>query len=740
FDCDGTLADTMPAHYRAWQRVTGLHGIEFDEERFYGLAGRPTRDIGATLAAGAGLAIDVEQATVLAVNYVRMRSVLLDFGSELLRDRAELVAAAIDRDALEAVTAARVMAIATGDGLLGRRFDALRFTRGVLEAYPQFTGVSLGLEPNADGLDAKAAVSGTAPATEVDPPEAPADQTSTAALAGLPPQAHGHAGRFIPYWHRDRAAPERILLAPLTMFEGQYYQGARQRYLDPTQPDKWLVTEPYDYEGVPMVEQMYPISADGRFLGVAGVDRRLDRVTADLEEVQRRQKAAGWNVEIFVVGRLGRIVASTVRSPDFRMQSLTETPYNDILGDFHTAPDPDRVTRAVDPLSGADCLYAGARVPSATWTVVMQMRQADLLRRVQGPLLMSGAIASAGMAGVIGLMAWLANSLAKRIGRAVAAARRVAQGDLSGSVETHGGDETGQLLRDVGTMTANLRDLVSQVKQASIDLGATARQLSAAGRQQESAIAALGASTSEAAVASRQISVTGRELLGTMGEVSAVAAETAEVADAGREGLVEVGESMGLLERSTAEVSGRLAAIRQRAEDITMVVTTITKVADQTNLLSINAAIEAEKAGEHGHGFIVVAREIRRLADQTAVATLDIERLVEQMQQAVAAGVGEMEKFAGEVKTGVERVAAISGRFAEVLDKGHGLTGRFEQVQAGMQAQSTGAQQITEALATLTDGTQAAGEALAEFKAAAGHMVTAVEGLSDTVSRFRVEG
>jgi methyl-accepting chemotaxis protein WspA len=197
---------------------------------------------------------------------------------------------------------------------------------------------------------------------------------------------------------------------------------------------------------------------------------------------------------------------------------------------------------------------------------------------------------------------------------------------------------------------------------------------------------------------------------------------------------------MGLLERSTADVSGRLAAIRQRAEDITMVVTTITKVADQTNLLSINAAIEAEKAGEHGHGFIVVAREIRRLADQTAVATLDIERLVEQMQQAVAAGVGEMERFAGEVKTGVERVAAISGRFADVIDKVHGLTSRFEQVQAGMQAQSAGAQQITEALATLTDGTQAAGEALAEFKAAAGHMVSAVEGLSDTVSQFRVDG
>ena len=81
-----------------------------------------------------------------------------------------------------------------------------------------------------------------------------------------------------------------------------------------------------------------------------------------------------------------------------------------------------------------------------------------------------------------------------------------------------------------------------------------------------------------------------------------------------------------------------------------MVVTTITKVADQTNLLSINAAIEAEKAGEYGRGFLVVAREIRRLADQTAVATLDIENMVRHMQDAVSAGVMQMDKFSDEVR------------------------------------------------------------------------------------------
>ena len=117
---------------------------------------------------------------------------------------------------------------------------------------------------------------------------------------------------------------------------------------------------------------------------------------------------------------------------------------------------------------------------------------------------------------------------------------------------------------------------------------------------------------------------------------------------------------MKQLAESTASISAKLGMIREKAGNINVVVTTITKVADQTNLLSINAAIEAEKAGEYGRGFLVVAREIRRLADQTAVATLDIERMVRQMQDAVSAGVMEMDKFTDEVRSGVGQVTQIN--------------------------------------------------------------------------------
>jgi methyl-accepting chemotaxis protein WspA len=94
-------------------------------------------------------------------------------------------------------------------------------------------------------------------------------------------------------------------------------------------------------------------------------------------------------------------------------------------------------------------------------------------------------------------------------------------------------------------------------------------------------------------------------------------------------------------------------------------------VADQTNLLSINAAIEAEKAGEAGRGFLVVAREIRRLADQTAVATLDIEQMVRQMQAAVSSGVMEMDKFREDVRNGIGQTSTISEQMSQILDQVH---------------------------------------------------------------------
>ncbi|TFG94393.1 MAG: methyl-accepting chemotaxis protein, partial [Myxococcales bacterium] len=169
-----------------------------------------------------------------------------------------------------------------------------------------------------------------------------------------------------------------------------------------------------------------------------------------------------------------------------------------------------------------------------------------------------------------------------------------------------------------------------------------------------------------------------------------------------------------------------------RASSINLVVTTITKVADQTNLLSVNAAIEAEKAGEYGLGFLVVAREIRRLADQAAVATLDIEEMVRQMHAAVSAGVMEMDKFDDEVRSSVSSVQTVSGQLGGVIEQVEELNGRFDALRGGMRSQALGADQINDAMSSLAAGAEQTETSMRELDDVTG-------GMRDVVVRLRRE-
>jgi methyl-accepting chemotaxis protein WspA len=287
-------------------------------------------------------------------------------------------------------------------------------------------------------------------------------------------------------------------------------------------------------------------------------------------------------------------------------------------------------------------------------------------------------------------------------------------------------------------MTNNLRGLIGRIQKSSVALISTATAIQATSAEQQQVITDYGASTSQAVAAVKQISATSQELLRTMTEVNDMAAHTGLMATDGRKNLASMDGTMRQLADSTLSFGSKLAQISERAATINLAVTTITKVADQTNLLSINAAIEAEKAGEYGAGFLVVAREIRRLADQTAVASLDIEQMVKEMQHSVSAGVMEMDKFAGQVRSSVNEISDVSGKLGEIISAVHGINGRFEQVTEGMRAQSQGATQIREAMIRLAEGAARTASSLDDFNKATTHLRGAVGDLKEEVSRFTI--
>jgi len=329
-------------------------------------------------------------------------------------------------------------------------------------------------------------------------------------------------------------------------------------------------------------------------------------------------------------------------------------------------------------------------------------------------------------------------SLARKVDKMLEVVTRAADGDLTGTVDIVGSDAIGKLAKGVQLMVANLNALVSQVQRSGIQVTSSATEIAATAKQQENTIAGQAKTTNEIAATATQISATSKELVNNIDEVANVADRTRRSALEGHGELERMEDNMEQIVEAAGSIASKFEVLNEKALNINSVVTTITKVADQTNLLSLNAAIEAEKAGEYGLGFAVVATEIRRLADQTAVATLDIEQMVKEMQSAVSSGVISMEKFSDQIRRSVEDVNQVAAQLAQIIEEVQTLTPRFENVQQGMHFQSQGAQQIKQAMLQLNESAQQAVVSIKQSNSAIDDLNGAAHALQAGVSKFRV--
>ncbi|MGF6670089.1 methyl-accepting chemotaxis protein [Pseudomonas monsensis] len=311
-------------------------------------------------------------------------------------------------------------------------------------------------------------------------------------------------------------------------------------------------------------------------------------------------------------------------------------------------------------------------------------------------------------------------------------------GDLSSRLNLERKDEFGAVETGFNDMMTELTALVSQAQRSSVQVTTSVTEIAATSKQQQATATETAATTTEIGATSREIAATSRDLVRTMTEVSTAADQASVLAGSGQQGLARMEDTMHSVMGAADLVNAKLAILNEKAGNINQVVVTIVKVADQTNLLSLNAAIEAEKAGEYGRGFAVVATEVRRLADQTAVATYDIEQMVREIQSAVSAGVMGMDKFSEEVRRGMAEVQQVGEQLSQIIHQVQALAPRVLMVNEGMQAQATGAEQINHALVQLGDASSQTVESLRQASFAIDELSQVAVGLRSGVSRFKV--
>lgn len=328
--------------------------------------------------------------------------------------------------------------------------------------------------------------------------------------------------------------------------------------------------------------------------------------------------------------------------------------------------------------------------------------------------------------------------LRSKVDSVLAVVTRAAAGDLTGRITVSGPDAIGQLGDGLARMFDNLRVLLNRVQKAGIQVTTSTTEIAASAKQQEATGVEQAQTSVEVLSTTKEISANSAQLVKTMEEVRHVADYTASATSDAQGGLKRMDNTMQRMVSATDAINAKLSTLSEKASNINNVLTTITKVADQTNILSLNAAIEAEKAGESGRGFAVVAAEIRRLADQTSVATWDIEQMLKEMQSAVSASVMGMDKFSEEIRRSTGEVQQVGEQLSGVIEQVRNLTPRFELVLEGMQSQAVGAAQISETMNQLNEATQQTVDSLKATSEAVQQLQYAAQDLQASVSSFAV--
>lgn len=375
------------------------------------------------------------------------------------------------------------------------------------------------------------------------------------------------------------------------------------------------------------------------------------------------------------------------------------------------------------------------------------------------------SIAAFAFAIVIGLL--ISRMISKPLARIAETAEQIAAGDLSvDDVRVKNRDEIGDLAKSFNQMKENLRALIRQVASSAEQVAASSEELTASSGQTSQATQQIALTIQEVAAGSeRQVhsveetvnaindmSTGVQQIAGNAQMVSVSASKASELSVEGAEGIQSAIRQMNSINETVTHLAGVVRGLGDRSGEIGQIVEVITNIAEQTNLLALNAAIEAARAGEHGKGFAVVADEVRKLAEQSANSAQQIAALIAGIQEETKKAVFAIDQGTREVTDGIRVVHSAGASFEQIQNSVAEVADQIQEVSAASQQMSAGTQQIVQSVKQIADiaettaaGTQnvsaAAEEQLAsmeEISASAASLSEMAEELHALVGQFKV--
>lgn len=316
-------------------------------------------------------------------------------------------------------------------------------------------------------------------------------------------------------------------------------------------------------------------------------------------------------------------------------------------------------------------------------------------------------------------------------------AKKISAGDLTKSFSSNGKAETG-VYAAMKEMAEKLKKVVAETKSAADNLASASHELSASSEQMSRGVSEQAGRSSQIATASTQMSQTVIDVAKTSSNIASSATETVKVAGEGEEIVNKSVQEVKAIAETVNESSKLMASLGERSKQIGEIVNVIKDIADQTNLLALNAAIEAARAGEQGRGFAVVADEVRKLAERTGKATSEISEMINAIQDEMEKAVVSMEDGTKRVEIGVEFSAQAGEALRKIVGSVGELQSMVQQIATATEEMSTASEQISGDIETIANVSKETSISSDQVAQASSDLAGLASGLQNTVGLFKV--